>query len=87
MSKAGRFKTIFEARDEPEPDQVTESSSTRKTKKPGKRGDPKFEQVTAYVLRETYRETKKKLLDQDDGMDFSELVESLLTEWNKNQST
>lgn len=83
MSSKRKFQDIF-AR-EPEEEQPTESAGARKTKKPGKRGDPKYEQVTAYVLRETYRQTKKNLLDRDDGMDFSELVESLLTNWNKAQ--
>lgn len=47
----------------------------------GKRSDPDFEQVTAYVRSETYRKTKIALLQQEEFEDFSELVEDLLSDW------
>ena len=51
----------------------------------GKRSNPDFEQVTAYVRSQTYRQTKIALLQQDQLEDFSELVEELLTEWLSTQ--
>jgi hypothetical protein len=44
----------------------------------GKRSDPTYEQVTAYIRKETYRQTKVALLQSDDKRDFSQLVEDLL---------
>ncbi len=44
----------------------------------GKRSDPAFEQVTAYVRKETYLQTKMALLQEGNDRDFSQLVEELL---------
>ena len=51
----------------------------------GKRSNPDFEQVTAYIRSQTYRQTKIALLQQAELSDFSELVEKLLTEWLSTQ--
>lgn len=51
----------------------------------GKRSNPDFEQVTAYVRSKTYRQTKIALLQQEELEDFSELVEELLSEWLSTQ--
>lgn len=46
----------------------------------GKRSDPDYTQVSAYVGRETYRSVKIALVS-DDQRDFSELVDELLRGW------
>lgn len=51
----------------------------------GKRSDPSFEQVTAYIRKETYRQTKLALLQADDKRDFSQLVEDLLSGYLRTQ--
>ena len=48
--------------------------------KRGKRSDPAYEQVTAYIRKETYRQVKMRLLAQDGG-DFSTLMQELLEAW------
>lgn len=53
----------------------------------GKRSNPDYEQVTAYIKRETYRNTKIALLQQGDNQEFSELVEQLLSEWLSTQKS
>ena len=45
-----------------------------------KHSDPTFQQVTAYVRRDTYRAVKIALLQQGE-QEFSELVEILLADW------
>lgn len=45
----------------------------------GKRSNPDYEQVTAYIRRDTHRNVKRALLDKE--QDFSDLVESLLAQW------
>jgi hypothetical protein len=47
----------------------------------GKRSDPTFDQVTAYVPRELYRRVRIALLEDDRGQEFSELVAELLAAW------
>ena len=49
----------------------------------GKRSDPDFEQVTAYILKHTHQGVKLALLQESKGQEFSELVEDLLTKWLK----
>jgi len=51
----------------------------------GKRSNPDYEQVSAYIRRETYKDVKIALLQQSEGKDFSDLVEELLAEWLKVQ--
>jgi hypothetical protein len=58
---------------------------TRGRPRTGKRSDEGFEQVTAYIRRDTHRKIKIALLETDDGRDFSDLVEDLLTRWLSSQ--
>ncbi len=46
----------------------------------GKRSDPEYTQVSAYVGRETYRKVKIALV-MDGERDFSDLVDELLRGW------
>lgn len=52
----------------------------------GKRSDPGFEQVTAYIRKDTYLQTKIALLQEGNTRDFSDLVETLLQQWLRKQS-
>ncbi len=47
----------------------------------GKRRDPAFEQVTAYIRRDTHHAVKIALLKESRNRQFSELVEALLADW------
>ena len=49
----------------------------------GKRSDPDFDQVTAYIRKQTHQGTKIALLQEGRGREFSELVEDLLAKWLK----
>jgi hypothetical protein len=61
------------------PELVTESR--RRGRPNGKRSNENFQQVTAYVSRDVYKQTKMKLLSNDNQQEFSELVNSLLIKW------
>ncbi len=50
----------------------------------GKRGNPDYFQVTAYIPKTLHNETKVNLIRQG-NREFSELVEELLLTWNKSQ--
>jgi hypothetical protein len=52
---------------------------------PGKRSNPEYEQVTSYVRKDTYQAVKVALLQSGGKMQFSDLVEELLTKWLSGQ--
>lgn len=51
----------------------------RQGRSKGKRSDPDYEQVGAYIPKELNKQVKRLLIDED--MDFSDLVAALLEEW------
>jgi hypothetical protein len=62
-------------------------SSRRRGRPPGKRSDPDYEAITAYIRKDTHRDVKITLLQMGHGQEFSELVEELLAKWLKLKST
>lgn len=77
LQSARAAKTDFSVPD------VSVMHKTRKLK--GKRSDPSFEQVTAYIRKDTYRQTKMALLQENDERDFSQLIEALLCAYLRTQ--
>lgn len=66
----------------PAPEPVAVTDPPRRGRPPtGKRSNPDFEQVTAYIRRDTNLQTKIALLQEGDTRDFSDLVEELLQAW------
>jgi hypothetical protein len=62
-------------------------SEPKKTGRPkGKRSDPNFEQVTAYIQSITYTSVKIELLKEGQKREFSELVQELLEDWLRERS-
>jgi len=64
------------------------SVANRRTGRPatGKKSDPNYRQVTAYVRKDLYRNVTDTLYDESRGRDtkrkeFSELVDELLEQW------
>ena len=55
-------------------------------KSTGKRNDPDFKQVGAYIRKDTYLKIQRLLLEQP-NKNFSDLVEELLTNYLNNQLT
>jgi hypothetical protein len=51
-----------------------------KSRAPGKRSDPDFTQITAYIRKETHENVMRKIYKRQE---LSELLEELLTEWMK----
>lgn len=64
-------------RPQPAPEETAPGSKTRV----GKRNDPDYDQVTAYIRKETHKRAKIALLEGPGKQEFSELVEQLLTDW------
>ncbi len=61
-----------------------EQVKPKKRKSTGKRTDPDFKQVGAYIRKDTYLKIQSLLLERPD-QDFSDLVEELLTDYLNNQ--
>ena len=47
----------------------------------GKRNNPDYEQVGAYIPKELNKRVKMRLLEMDKDREFSELIEYLLKKW------
>jgi hypothetical protein len=58
---------------------------TKQGRPKGKRSNPSYEQVTAYIKKETHQQIKIELIKENNIQDFSELVEELLNEWLRTQ--
>ncbi len=66
---------------------VAEPQPSQKRGRPkGKRSDPDYEQVTAYIRKDTHRDVKIALLSEGDGREFSELIQELLEQWLKSRT-
>jgi len=51
-----------------------------KLKSPGKRSDPDYTQITAYIRKDTHEMVMRKIYKRQE---FSELIEELLSDWMK----
>lgn len=60
--------------------------TTKKRGRPsGKRSNPDYVQTTAYVRGDTYKAIKIALIEEDQGREYSELIEELLSTWLKSR--
>jgi hypothetical protein len=59
----------------------TQHPGTRVRGSTGKRTDPAYTQISAYVRKTTVLATKRALLDEVEERDVSELIEELLAAW------
>jgi hypothetical protein len=82
-----KFAGVFQSTNRPDIPQDDSRSPqvVPKGRPKGKRSDPAFEQVTAYIRRETYLQTKMLLLQEGNQKDFSQLVEELLGAYARTQ--
>jgi hypothetical protein len=68
------------------PEQGSETPRRMGRPATGKKSDPSYRQVTAYVRKDLYRNVSDALYDESRGLDtkrkeFSELVDELLEQW------
>ncbi len=61
----------------PEPSLHTSTSPNRSV---GRRSNPDYVQISAYINKQLYRQVQKTLLDQN-KREVSQLLEDLLTKW------
>ena len=91
-TKSSKFTGFFNARGQQEEDEGEDANQEqpepngqdeqpRSRRRGGKRTNPDFVQVTAYIHKDTHKATKKALLDEEEPREFSELVQDLLSDW------
>ena len=72
-----------------QPETVPEPQNEPKRGRPkGKRSDSNYEQVTAYIRKDTHTAVKIELLKESQNgqkREFSELIQELLDEWLKSR--
>ena len=61
------------------PEEVPVRSAIKPPRPIGKRQDPRYQQISAYVRRDFYDEIRKRLIGQE--KDFSDLLEKWMSEW------
>lgn len=86
-AKAKKNKVEEEVKSPPSPVTILENETVNtpeKSKSTGKRTDPTYKQVGAYVKKDTYLQIQKLLLDKP-NKDFSDLVQELLSDYLINQ--
>ena len=85
-----KFKGLLEATKIHRPDNIEEESflkwvPPKRSRPTGKRSHPDFEQITAYIRKDTHHAVKIELL-KNGRKEFSELVEELLHQWLKSST-
>lgn len=85
MGKLGKLPKAEDGNFDPETLPAPPKQSAPVKKKRGKRNDPDYTQVTAYIKRETHHQVKIALLREGGDREFSELVEELLLEYLRTQ--
>jgi hypothetical protein len=86
---ARKANKVDEAKSSPPAVAILENETVntpKKRKSGGKRTDPTYKQVGAYIKKDTYLQIQRLLLEQPDK-DFSDLVQELLSDYLDNQLT
>lgn len=78
MTKKNRFDSVLSLKQET----AQEAVPTATNKKKGKRDNPDYQQISAYIRKDTYRAVKQAIVTE---RDLSDLIEELFTEWLKKQ--
>lgn len=79
MAKKSKFEGLTSLQPEAEKTAPATSPSNTMT---GKRGNPDYQQISAYIRKDTYRAVKQAIVTK---RDMSDLIEELFSEWLKKQ--
>lgn len=79
--KAVSKKTVAQAEATASTIATSAGQKNTKARTLGKRSDPNYTQITAYIKKDTHENVMRKIYKQKE---FSELVEELLTDWMNN---
>ena len=79
MAKKSKFEGLTSL--QPEDDEQIPATPLSK-EKTGKRDNPDFQQISAYIRKDTYRAIKQAIVTK---RDLSDLIEELFSDWLKKQ--
>ncbi len=82
--KPSKFADMLRTRKDDETPEVEPTAKRGRPGGQGKRGNPNYAQVTAYIPKKLHNETKVNLIRLN-NREFSQLVEELLWDWNMKQ--
>lgn len=85
MKKESKFSGILRTRQEPGQEPEAAPAKRGRPGGRGKRDNPNYAQVTAYIPKKLHEETKVNLIRLG-NREFSQLVEELLLNWNWQQA-
>ncbi|BAZ47348.1 hypothetical protein NIES4102_43940 (plasmid) [Chondrocystis sp. NIES-4102] len=85
-AKASKKNQSEELRPQSSPSKIDPPQERKPRASQGKRTNPDFKQVGAYVRKDTYLQIQRLLLEQPDK-DFSDLVQELLSTYLDNHLT
>ncbi len=83
--RPSKFAEILRNRKDGPPPEIEAPAKRGRPGGQGKRQNPNYAQVTAYIPKKLHDETKVNLIRQG-NKEFSELVEELLSDWNLKQN-
>ncbi len=82
-------KALQPAKTKPEAKKPSRNGTAAKIDAPapirGKRSHPDYTQAPAFVRKDTYKAVKIALLNDERGLNYSDLIEELLTAWLTNK--
>ncbi len=78
MARKNRFDSILSLKTGTAPAE----SPTEASQKKGKRSDPDYTQISAYIRKDTHRAVMQAIVTK---RDLSDLIEELFAEWLKKQ--
>lgn len=85
-TRTAKKSTVKKASLPTEPAPLPPAETPKRGRPKGKRSDPDYEQVTAYIKSKTYTNVKIELLKEGQKRQFSELIQELLDDWVKSRS-
>ena len=89
LENLGKLPPSAEQPEKPRPRRSAPSAPATAPRKvgrpPGKKSDPDYSQVTVYLRKANHLAAKKRLID--DGKEFSELVDDLVSTWLQNSGS
>ncbi len=81
MTKS-KFEGIFAAKGKGTKKATQTDSPTATSPRQGKRNDPAYTQISAYIRKDTHRAVMQEIVTK---RDLSDLIEELFAEWLKKQ--
>jgi hypothetical protein len=79
VARKNRFDSVLSLKGGTAPAAVSPTEASRRK---GKRNDPDYTQISAYIRKDTHRAVMQEIVTK---RDLSDLLEELFTEWLKKQ--